>query len=157
MMKNGSLSAAIVFWALLCAPLSAFAADPRAVHQGILTLDTHMDTPMNFARPAWDIMDEHSVSGDLSQVDYPRMVRGGLDGGFFAIYTPQGPRTPEGFAAARNAALQRAVEIREMVARHFDKFELALRADDAARIAASGKRIVFVSIENSYPLGKDIS
>jgi membrane dipeptidase len=158
MMKNGFLSAAIVAMVVLCAPPAAFAADARAaVHQGILTLDTHMDTPMNFARPGWDIMDEHSVAGDLSQIDYPRMVRGGLDGGFFAIYTPQGPRTPEGFATARNAALKRAVEIREMVARHFDKFEIALRADDAARIAASGKRIVFVSIENSYPLGKDIS
>jgi len=157
MMKNGFLRALVVLSALLCAPLAAFAADARGVHEAILTLDTHMDTPMNFGRPGWDIMDEHSVAEDLSQIDYPRMVRGGLDGGFFAIYTPQGPRTPEGLAAARNAALKRAVEIREMVARHFDKFELALRADDAARIAASGKRIVFVSIENSYPLGKDIS
>ena len=112
---------------------------------------------MNFARPGWDIMDAHTVAGDLSQVDYPRMVKGGLDGGFFAIYTPQGPRTPEGFAAARDAALKRGVEIREMVARHADKFELALRADDAAKIAARGKRIVFMSIENSYPLGKDLS
>jgi membrane dipeptidase len=85
------------------------------------------------------------------------MVKGGLDGGFFAIYTPQGPRTPEGFAAARDAALKRGVEIHEMVARHSDKFALALRADDAARIAASGKRIVFMSIENSYPLGKDLT
>src|SRR5882762_2025536 len=156
MMKNGFLSTATLSIALLCAaPAAAYAADARAVHQGILTLDTHMDTPMNFARPGWDIMDEHSVAGDLSQIDYPRMVRGGLDGGFFAIYTPQGARTPEGFAAARNAALKRAVEIREMVARHFDKFDLALRADDAPRIAASGKRIVFESIENSYPIGKD--
>src|SRR5258708_26867576 len=85
------------------------------------------------------------------------MGKGGVDGGFFGIYTPQGPRTPEGFAAARNAALKRAVAIREMVVRHFDKFELALRADAAARIAASGKRIVFISIENSYPLGKDLT
>jgi membrane dipeptidase len=85
------------------------------------------------------------------------MVKGGPDGGFFAIYTPQGPRTPEGLAAARDAALRRGVEIREMVAHHFDKFELALRADDAAEIAARGKRIVFMSIENSYPLGKDLS
>ncbi len=134
-----------------------YAADAAAIHERILTLDTHMDTPMNFARPGWDIMDAHSFAGDLSQVDYPRMVKGGLDGGFFAIYTPQGPRTPEGFAAARDAALKRGVEIHEMVARHADKFVLALRADDAARIAASGKRIVFMSIENSYPLGKDLT
>jgi membrane dipeptidase len=136
---------------------AAQAADARAIHERILTLDTHMDTPMNFARPGWDMMDEHTVQSDQSQVDYPRMVKGGLDGGFFAIFTPQGPRTPEGYAAARDAALKRASEIRDMVARHHDKFELALRADDAERIARSGKRIVFESIENSYPLGKDVT
>jgi membrane dipeptidase len=102
-------------------------------------------------------MDAHSFAGDLSQIDYPRMVKGGLDGGFFAIFTPQGPRTPEGFAAARDAALKRAVEIHEMVARHGDKFALALRASDAQRIALAGKRIVFISMENAYPLGKDLT
>jgi membrane dipeptidase len=84
-------------------------------------------------------------------------VKGGLDGGFFAIYTPQGARTPQGFANARDAALKRGVEIREMVARHIDKFELALKADDAAKITARGKRFIFMSVENSYPLGKDLS
>jgi membrane dipeptidase len=135
----------------------AYAADARDIHERILTLDSHMDTPMNFARPGWDIMDAHTFEGDLSQVDYPRMVKGGLDGGFFAIYTPQGPRTSEGFAAARDAALKRSTEIHEMVARHSDKFAFALRADDATRIATSGKRIVFMSIENSYPIGKDMT
>ncbi|HEX3485875.1 MAG TPA: membrane dipeptidase, partial [Micropepsaceae bacterium] len=136
----------------LAATPPSFAADTR-----IIRLDSHLDTPMNFARPGWDIMDAHSFDSDLSQVDYPRMVKGGLDGGFFAIYTPQGPRTPVGFAAARDAALKRAVEIHEMVARHSDTFALATRADDAARIAASGKRIVYMSMENSYPLGKDLT
>jgi membrane dipeptidase len=85
------------------------------------------------------------------------MVEGGLDGGFWAIYTPQGPRTPAGERAARDAALARAVAIREMVAAHPQQFGLALNADDAARIAAQRKRIVFMSIENSYPLEADLS
>jgi membrane dipeptidase len=136
---------------------SAFAADALAVHQRLMVLDTHMDTPINFTRPGWDIMSAHSFRDDLSQIDYPRMVQGGLDGGFFAVFTPQGPRTPEGYANARDAAIRRAVEIREMVARHADTFELALTAEDAEKIAARGKRIVFMSIENSYPLGKDLS
>jgi membrane dipeptidase len=85
------------------------------------------------------------------------MVEGGLDGGFFAIFTPQGPRTPEATRAARDAALIRGVEIREMVAKHGDKFALALKADDAAAIAAQGKRVVFMSIENSYPIDGDVT
>src|SRR5215469_8477651 len=129
----------------------------RALHERLICLDTHLDAPVNFARPGWDIMQRHSYETDLSQVDYPRMVEGGLKGGFFSIYTPQGPLTPEGYRAARDAALMRAVEIREMVARNSAHFELAFTAADAPRIAAKGKRIVFQSIENSWPLGTDVT
>src|ERR1700716_1496868 len=108
---------------LLVAAAPALAAAANAVHRRIITLDSHMDTPMNFARPGWSMMDAHTVQNDLSQIDYPRMMKGGLDGGFFAIYTAQGPRTPEGFAAARNAAIKRAIEIREMVEKNSDRFE----------------------------------
>lgn len=146
---------AAVFLALLAG--SALAADEAAVHRNLMVLDTHMDTPVNFSRPGWDFMAAHTYRDDLSQIDYPRMDKGGLDGGFFAVFTGQGPRTPEGYAAARDAALVRAMEIREMVARHPKTLELALKADDAAPSAAKGKRIVFMSIENSYPLGKDLT
>ena len=80
-------------------------ANVRAIHERMLTVDTHLDTPANFARPGWDIMQRHDVAKDGSQVDYPRMVEGGLDGGLFAVYTAQNARTPEGRAAARDAAL----------------------------------------------------
>lgn len=142
------------------APMTAWAADPaaaRKLHEGLLTLDTHLDTPANFGRPGWDILDRHSTDKDGSQIDYPRMVEGGLDGGFFAIFTNQGPRTPEATRAARDAAIIRGVEIREMVAKHGDKFALALKADDAERIVAQGKRVVFVSVENSYPMDGDVT
>jgi len=136
------------------APVSEAAA--KSMQDSLLTLDTHLDTPANFSRPGWDMMDRHRVE-DRSQVDYPRMVEGGLKGGFFAIYTPQGPRTEAGDRNARDAALIRAMEIREMVAKHGDAFALALKADDAQAITAKGKRFVFMSIENSYPLEGDLS
>lgn len=129
----------------------------RAVHERMLTLDTHLDTPANLELGGFDIVQGHDVKRDGSQVDLPRMKQGGLDGGFWAIYTAQGPRTPEGDRAARDQALLRAVAIREMVAAHPKDFALALKADDAAPIAAAKKRIVFMSIENSYPLEADLS
>jgi membrane dipeptidase len=157
-----TLAAALAF-ALIAARAQAQPAAPppppipaQALHDSLLTLDTHLDTPENFARPGWDMMDRHKIS-DRSQVDYPRMVEGGLKGGFFAIYTPQGPRTPEGDHAARDAGIIRGLEIREMVAKHSGVFELALKADDAAAIMAKGKRFVFMSIENSYPIEGDLS
>src|SRR5689334_16536497 len=110
-------------------------SEARAIHEKLVCLDTHLDTAMVFARPGFDMMQRHSVAADLSQVDYPRMVEGGLDGGFFAIYTPQGPLTPEGMMAARDYALVRAAAIREMVAKNAPRFELAFVPGDAARIA----------------------
>lgn len=101
-------------------------------------------------------MDRHDFATEGDQVDYPRLVQGGVDGGWWAIYTPQGPRTAEGDRAARDAALVRAVQIREMVARHPGQFALALSADDAERIAREKKRIVFMSMENGNPLETDI-
>lgn len=129
----------------------------RVLHERLLTLDTHLDTPANIALAGWDITQLHNYSVDLSQVDYPRLVDGGLDGGFWAIYTPQGPRTPDGYAQARDAALLRAVTIREMVARNEARFGLAETAEDAAMLSGRMKRIVYLSIENSYPLTADLT
>jgi membrane dipeptidase len=84
------------------------------------------------------------------------MKEGGLDGGFWVIYTAQGPLTQQGYAKALAHARQRSVVIDEMVRNLSDDFALALQADEAARIAASGKRVVYKSIENAYPLGTNI-
>src|SRR5579859_6604306 len=99
----------------LAASLPGKTQPAAALHQRLICLDTHLDTPASLARPGWDIMRRHSRDEDFTQVDYPRMVEGGLDGGFFAIYTPQGPLDPAGMLAARDYALVRAAAIREMV------------------------------------------
>jgi membrane dipeptidase len=72
------------------------------------------------------------------------------------IYTGQG-RARRKAIKARNFGLQRLAQIREMVAAHPDKFELATKPEDAARIKAAGKRVVYISIENAYPLSEDPS
>lgn len=123
----------------------------------MLVLDTHLDTPAQLGRPGWSILDRHSADLDGDQVDLPRMVEGGLDGGWFVIFTPQGGRDETARQAHRDAALLRAVQIREMVAKHGRHFALALTPADAGRIAAMGKRIVFMSMENGAPVESDIA
>lgn len=153
----------VVMGAALIALLSGSAwaqAVPKKVvqlHQKLLTLDSHLDTPASLDLPGWSIDEEHGVHLDYTQVDLPRMKKGGLDGGFWAIYTSQGPLTVEGFRKARDFALLRGVSIREMVAADPANFALALEAKDAAPIAAAGKRVVYMSIENAYPLDEDVS
>lgn len=144
---------------LLAAPLQDDPVSPadRLAHEQMLTLDTHLDTPEFFEHPGWEFNRWHDVNFDKSQVDVPRMEQGGLDGGFFVIYTGAGDLTPEGYAKARNGALTRAMWIQRVVAAHPDKLEFATTAADAARIAKTGKRFVYQSIENSYPLGEDLT
>ncbi|MES2988637.1 MAG: dipeptidase [Pseudomonadota bacterium] len=144
---------------LLVTPLQddPVAVTDRVSHEQMLVLDTHLDTPEFFEHPGWDFARWHDKDFDKSQVDIPRMEQGGLDGGFFVIYTGQGPLTPAGYAKARNAALVRANWIQRVVAANPDKLAFATTAADAARIARTGKRIVYQSIENSYPLGEDLS
>lgn len=154
---------ALFLGAALCAllPISGQAQEVTRqvyqLHQKLLTLDSHLDTPASLDLPGWSIDEEHGVHSDFTQVDLPRMKKGGLDGGFWAIYTGQGPLTIEGFRKARDFAILRGLSIRNMVAADPANFALALEAKDAAPIAASGKRVVYMSIENAYPLGEDVT
>jgi membrane dipeptidase len=152
-----SLLAGLVVMSSSAAMAQGVSAADAKLHARLLTLDTHLDTPANLERGGFDIMRAHPEQGPFSQVDVPRMRAGGLDGGFWVIFTPQGPLTAAGYAASRDTAIGRAVKIREMVAANPKTFVLATKADEAASIAASGKIIVYQSIENSYPLGEDIS
>jgi membrane dipeptidase len=139
---------------LIC---SSVAAATENVHERLLVLDTHLDTPEKLDFPGFDILARHDKVADMSSVDLPRMKEGGLDGGFWVIFTSQGELTEEAYARVRTSALLRSVTIREMVASNPDQFELAFSYDDAARIAAAGKRVVYQSIENAYPIGTDVS
>lgn len=144
---------------LLAAPAAAQEVSDadRLRHEQMLVLDTHLDTPSLFERPGWDFGDWHDYGWDLSQVDLPRMAAGGLDGGFFVIYTAQGEMTPAGYSKARDGALMRGLAIQRVIAVNRDRIELAYTAADAARIHKAGKRIAYQSIENSYPLGGDLT
>ena len=132
-------------------------SDARALHERLMVLDSHLDTPEHFHNSDFVFSERGTYADDGTQVDLPRMKEGGLDGGFFVIFTSQGELTPEGYLAARNSAVLRQMSIREMAAKYSAEVELAFSADDADRIVAEGKRIVFQSMENSYPLGTDIS
>ncbi len=84
------------------------AGPPRKSHRDFLVLDTHLDTPLHFARPGWSFAGHHDPATDLVQVDLERMDSGALDGGFFAIYTEQGPLTAKGYADALAFARKRS-------------------------------------------------
>ncbi|MFN3911993.1 dipeptidase [Hyphomonas sp.] len=150
-----------------CAPDAATPADPapeaaaanpaQTLHQSFMVLDSHLDTPANFHSEDYVFSKRGNFDVDGTQVDLPRMNEGGLDGGFWVIFTSQGPLDPASLSAARTAGLLRQMSIREFAAKYSNDVELAFTADDADRINAAGKKIVFQSMENAYPLGNDVS
>ncbi|MEM7781103.1 MAG: dipeptidase [Pseudomonadota bacterium] len=131
--------------------------EAKALHAELLTLDAHLDTPAQFHREQYDFSVRGSYEENRTSVDLPRLRDGALDGGFWVIYTAPGPLTAEAYQAARTSALLRQMAIRELAAKYSNDVELAFAADDAARIHAEGKIVVYQSMENAYPMGEDIS
>jgi membrane dipeptidase len=133
------------------------AAPEAPLHSRMLVLDTHLDTPLHFERAGWSFADRHALADDMAQLDIPRMKDGNLDGGFFAIYTQQGPLTAKGYADALAFARARSDLIDRTIAKYPDAIAPARTAADALRLNKEGKLIAFKSMENSYPLGEDLS
>lgn len=125
--------------ALLIARPAGADGPSQANHDNIIVLDRHFDTSANLGRPGWSIVDRHDTMPDSDQVDYPRMVEGGVDGGFFAIFTPQGPRTQAGDRIARHFAFRGDIQIREMTAKHSEAFQFVTNPAEArAAVGISG-------------------
>jgi len=124
--------------------------EPSPLHQSLLTLDTHVDIPLDYMKevdPQWET--------EL-QVDLPKMKAGGLDAAFFIVYTPQTPVSEDGYKEALEIAETRYRAIQEMTDDYSDRIELALRADDVRRIVGQGKLAALIGMENAYPLGGSI-
>ncbi|MEE3035980.1 MAG: membrane dipeptidase [Pseudomonadota bacterium] len=155
--KGLALTLAILFILLGCSQENKQEASLQISHEDFLVLDAHLDTPIVLDRPGFDISSRHDPMHDYAQIDLPRMREGGLDGGFWVIYTPQGDLTPQGYEDALAHAWHRNSVIDEMLIDYADNFMPATTADDAAAIVAQGKHVVYKSIENAYPLGLDVT
>jgi membrane dipeptidase len=128
-------------------------AHAQAVHDAAITIDTHNDILGNWGTPEID-----PCTGTDMKVDIPKMVAGGLDMTFPAVYVGQGPRTPEGNAAVKAAALEKFAAIHRVAEEMCpEKVAIAYRADDVERILAEGKRVYGIGIENGYAIGHDLS
>ena len=123
------------------------------IHDRVLTLDSHIDIPFSFATPVVD----PGVDGDF-QVDLPKMRTGGLDVGVFIVYVGQTERTPENEAQAKVDAGVKFDAIHRMAEElHPDEIEIAYTAGEVDRIAADGKLVALIGIENGWVIGRDLS
>jgi membrane dipeptidase len=133
---------------------TALVAKARAIHERVITLDTHVDIdPRNFS------VGPRSYAQRLdTQVNLPKMQEGGLDAAFFIVYVGQGPLTPEGYDKAYAQAVAKFDAIHRLTEQIAPtKIGLALTAADVRAIAASGRKVALIGVENAYPIGTDLS
>lgn len=129
-------------------------AKARAIHERVLTIDTHVDIPFDFATPAYDMM-KPGPRGQ--QVHIPTMIEGGLDAPFLIVYMGQGERTIAGYAKAAADAFTKFSAIHRAADDLYkDKIELAYTAADVRRIYTAGKKPIVIGMENGYSVGKDL-
>jgi membrane dipeptidase len=139
-------------------PEADLATKVSELHDKVLTVDTHADTPSRLLREDWDIGERHESTGRRgSKIDLPRMAEGGLDAEFFAVFVGQGAKTPEGYAAAKERAFRVIDAIHKMCEDYPELVALATTPEDAYRIEDEGKRAAFIGMENGYPIGRDLS
>src|SRR5258708_38225205 len=118
------------------------------IHKRIVALDSHVDLPFDYAGASTD---------GKAQIDLPKVERGQLKGAALAVFVPQGPRTPEGYAKAREDADKKYGLIKAVAEQNPDRAALAYSPADVRRIAGQGKFAVVISLLNAYPLGSDVA
>src|SRR5688572_8721605 len=91
------------------------------------------------------------------KVDLGKMRRGGLDAAFFVIFVEQGPRTPEGYAAAFAAAERKVAAIEDLVRKYPDRIRLAKSPRDVIENHDAGRVSTMLGIENGFVIGKDLA
>ena len=118
-----------------------------------LTLDTHVDIPLDYMRQS-----RYDAGGDsVLQVDLGKMERGGLDAAFFVIYVGQGPLTAEGYADAVAQAERKYSAIELLLANNPDRIRAATSPQQVRDNHAQGLLSAMIGIENGYSLGHDLA
>jgi membrane dipeptidase len=127
------------------------------IHQKILTIDSHVDTPLQLLYENFDLAARHDTQNGGGRLDLPRMKEGGLDAAFFAVFVGQGERTPAGNLQAKERALMIFDRIYDVISRNNELAEIALTPADAYRLQDLGKRAIYIGIENGYTVGQDLN
>jgi membrane dipeptidase len=129
-------------------------ARARAIHERVLTLDTHVDI-----NPSLFTADCNYTMRLAGKVDIPQLIDGGLDVVFLIVdAVPPPPLTPAGLETAYQSNLTYFAAIHGLTERIApDKIGLALSPDDVRRIAGSGRKVAVIGIEGGTGIASDLA
>lgn len=113
-----------------------------------LVIDAHCDAPSQMLR-----LRDYCKDNAVAQVDFPKMLRGGVGASFFALYIPAALQEEEAYRYAMRLSNALAAQMQSAAS-------LAVRTADADAIVAAhqdGRIAVLTSLENASPIGEDLS
>lgn len=125
--------------------------EAKRLHNRILTLDSHCDTPMFF-----DQQIDFASRDPKILVDLHKMTEGHLDATIMVAYLKQLGLEENDLSAATTKADRILDEIEAMVAKSNSAVGIAYTPADLYRLKAEGKKAIMLGIENGYAIGKDI-
>ena len=125
----------------------------KEIQDQIITIDTHCDFDLeNFSSKI-------NYTQDINtQVNLPKMRKGGLDVAWLIVYTGQDALNANGYKKAHENAMNKFNAIHRLCEQYApDEIALALNSDDVRRIHNQGKLVAMIGIENGYSIGTDIN
>src|SRR5881275_689043 len=129
---------------------SVISAKARAIHNSVLIVDTHADTPQRFLDENFDI--GSTDPNDHGHISLDKARAGNLGAEFFSIWVE--PTTNQGHFAQHTLDLIDSVY--EQAARHPDRMMMAYSVADIERAHKEKKLAALMGIEGGHSIENDI-
>ena len=124
----------------------------KKIHSKVIVLDTHNDIDV------YNFSDSINYSQNTnSQVNLPKMIKGGLDVSWLVVYTGQGKLDKDGYSKAALNAQGKFDAIYRLANDYApNQIGLATTSKDVDSIIGLGKKVAMIGVENAYPIGEDL-
>ncbi|MET0338060.1 MAG: membrane dipeptidase, partial [Caulobacter sp.] len=122
-----------------------------AAHERVLVLDSHVDVLLPTTNARYYAKDGSSFTS------LEKLKTGGVDALVYAVAVSTGPRTAQGYSAAKAEADAKLAAIQALPAQSGGRLQIARTAEDVRRIVGDGKIAVLIGFLNAYSLGEDLA
>jgi membrane dipeptidase len=136
-----------------------FLAEARRLLKQVPLIDGHNDVPWQYRKrtsndfSALDLAHDTAGLQPAMHTDIPRLRTGCVGGQFWSVYVPAKLSGSE----AVQATIEQIDVVHRMGARYLETFELALTADDVARIHRKGRIASLIGIEGGHSINNSLA
>ena len=125
----------------------------KNIHESAIIIDAHNDINVN------NFTKSQNYTMDLdTQVNLPKMEKGGMDVSWLIVYTGQKELNQEAYEKAYEIAISKFEAIHRLTREYApERIGLATNSAEVRDLVAQGKKVAMIGVENAYPIGTDLS